>query len=367
MITRLYIKQHERGLLFTNGDFTSMLAPGWFTRLWPWPKRQVTVVNTQDLTLKHDLLPVIAKRLGEHPDLRFVRIRDGERALIWRDGTFAGFRGPGLYAFWVVDRELKVEVVQVADPRCEHAALTQLLNHAEQAQYLQLQEVPSGTVGLLIVNGKLMAELPPSRYAFWRGAGQVEVRSMDLREQLTDISGQEVLSADKVTLRLNAVVTWQVADARKVFATVADPVKALYRDAQLALRALIGGQDLDSLLSAGCAAVVNQLTDELRLRAEGYGVRVISLGLRDLILPGEMRVLLNKVTEARKAAEADFITRREETAAMRAQLNSARLIADNPVLMRLRELEVLEKVADKAKLTVVLGERGLADRVTNLL
>jgi sensor histidine kinase regulating citrate/malate metabolism len=77
--------------------------------------------------------------------------------------------------------------------------------------------------------------------------------------------------------------------------------------------------------------------------------------------------LMNKVTEAKKAAEAALITRREETAAMRSQANTAKILETSPTLMRLRELEVLEKVSQKANLTVVLGEKGLADRVVKLL
>ncbi len=76
---------------------------------------------------------------------------------------------------------------------------------------------------------------------------------------------------------------------------------------------------------------------------------------------------MNRVTEAKKAAEANLIARREETAAMRSQANTAKILHDNPTLMRLRELEVLEKVAAGGKLQVALGERGLADRVVNLL
>lgn len=93
----------------------------------------------------------------------------------------------------------------------------------------------------------------------------------------------------------------------------------------------------------------------------------MNVGIRDIILPGDMRDLMNKVTEARKAAEANFIARREETAAMRSQANTAKVLENNPTLMRLRELEVLEKIAGHAKLNVVLGEKGLADRVVNLL
>ncbi|MGD9724016.1 MAG: hypothetical protein AB7O59_21675 [Pirellulales bacterium] len=80
-----------------------------------------------------------------------------------------------------------------------------------------------------------------------------------------------------------------------------------------------------------------------------------------------MKDLMNKVTEAKKAAEANLIVRRDETAAMRSQANTAKLLADSPTLMRLRELEVLEKVAANSKLNIVLGDNGLTDRVMNVL
>ncbi|HYH44635.1 MAG TPA: SPFH domain-containing protein, partial [Thermoanaerobaculia bacterium] len=113
--------------------------------------------------------------------------------------------------------------------------------------------------------------------------------------------------------------------------------------------------------------VARQLEDSLRSAAAGFRVEVQAVGIRDVILPGEMKEILNRVTEARKAAEATLVTRREETAAIRSQANTARIFESNPTLMRLRELEVLEKVAEKANLSVVLGEGGLADRVVKLL
>jgi regulator of protease activity HflC (stomatin/prohibitin superfamily) len=90
------------------------------------------------------------------------------------------------------------------------------------------------------------------------------------------------------------------------------------------------------------------------------------------ILPGEMKDLMNKVTEAKKAAQANLIVRREETAAMRSQANTTKLLADSPTLMRLRELEVLKKVAANSKLNILLGDvspgkLGLTDRVLNVL
>jgi len=125
-------------------------------------------------------------------------------------------------------------------------------------------------------------------------------------------------------------------------------------------------RELDAFLSDK-EQVARELAGLIRERASAFGLETIAFGIRDIILPGEMKAILNRVTEAKKAAEADLITRREETAAMRSQANTARIFESNKALMRLRELEVLEKVADKAKLSVVLGEGGLADRVVKLL
>jgi len=189
---------------------------------------------------------------------------------------------------------------------------------------------------------------------------------IDLREQVLDVSGQELMTADKVTLRLNAVVAYRVVDAVQALTKVEDFAMALYRESQLALRSVIGTAELDAFLSDK-ETVSRELAAMIHDRAKAFGLEIVSFGIRDLILPGEMKAILNRVTEAKKAAEADLITRREETAAMRSQANTARIFESNPALMRLRELEVLEKVAEKSNLSVVLGEKGLADRVVKLL
>ena len=206
----------------------------------------------------------------------------------------------------------------------------------------------------------------PGEYAFWRGVAASKVAEVDLREQTIDIAGQDIMTADKVTLRMNAAVTYRIVDARQAV-TVSDGwAQSLYREAQLALRAVVGTRDLDTFLTEK-DAVTAAFEEAVRRRAGQLGLEIVSVGVRDIILPGEMKDLMNKVTEAKKAAEANLIVRREETAAMRSQANTAKVLADNPTLMRLRELEVLEKVATSGKLSVVLGEKGLADRVLNLL
>ena len=129
---------------------------------------------------------------------------------------------------------------------------------------------------------------------------------------------------------------------------------------------MVNARELDVFLTDK-DAVAREAEDLVRRRAGDLGLEIVSVGVRDVILPGDMKDLMNKVTEAKKAAEANLIARREETAAMRSQANTAKLLEGNPTLMRLRELEVLEKVAASGKLNVVLGEKGLAERVVNLL
>jgi len=129
---------------------------------------------------------------------------------------------------------------------------------------------------------------------------------------------------------------------------------------------VIGTRELDALLSEK-----DQVTEELdravREKAAELGLTLVSLGLRDLILPGEMRTLMNRVTEAKKAAEANLVTRREETQAMRSPANTERRCESKPTLLKLRELEVVERVAERAMLEVVVTESGLADRLVKMV
>jgi regulator of protease activity HflC (stomatin/prohibitin superfamily) len=147
---------------------------------------------------------------------------------------------------------------------------------------------------------------------------------------------------------------------------VEDYKQSLYRETQLALRAAVGTVEIDALL-ADRDSLVETVRRLLSLRAVEFGLTVVGFGIRDIILPGDMKELFNKVVESKKVAEANLITRREETAAMRSQANSAKLLADNPALMRLKELELLEKVATSSSLNILCGDAGLKDAVMKLI
>ncbi|HET6896920.1 MAG TPA: SPFH domain-containing protein [Vicinamibacteria bacterium] len=365
-VRRFKVREHERGLFFRDRVFERVLGPG---RHWVWDpliKVHVDVVSVRHVWIDHKDLDVIVKSGALGDEARVVDLKDHERAVVWVDGRVEAVVGPGLYALWTVFHDVRVEVFDAREVRFAHADLVAILKARGAALLIEGVTVEAGHAGLFFKDGRHEATLAPGAHAYWKGVAKARVQDVDLREQVVDVAGQEIMTADKVTLRLNAVVTYKVADPLASVTTVEDCRQALYREAQLALRGVIGTRELDALLSDK-DGVASEAASLLAAKALALGLEVTALGIRDLILPGDMKDLMNKVTEAKKAAEAALITRREETAAMRSQANTAKILESSPTLMRLRELEVLEKVSEKANLTVVLGEKGLADRVVKLL
>lgn len=366
MLKTVKIASYEMGLYFRNGEFKRLLGPGRHWLFDPLLKSRIKIVSQRDPWLVHDKLDVLVKSGALKDRAVVLDLKDHQRALVWIDGRFSHVLPPGLYAYWTGFRDVTVEIVDARSVRFTHKDLHVITRSPLAERVLEVLTLEQGHVGVLYVDGDYTETLPPGRHAFWKNVAKVTLVPVDLREAMHDVAGQEIMTADKVTLRLNAVVTYRVTDALKVVSITDDARQALYREAQLALRAVIGARELDSFLTAkdGVAA---ELEEILRPRAGALGFELIAVGIRDVILPGEMKTLLNRVTEAKKAAEANLIVRREETAAIRSQANTAKLLEENPTLMRLRELEILEKVAAGSKLNVVLGEKGLAERVMNLL
>jgi regulator of protease activity HflC (stomatin/prohibitin superfamily) len=363
---RIKIRSYETGLYFRDGEFKGLLGEG---RHWLFDffgKIRVDVANMREAWLAHDKLDMIFKS-GALKDCAVVMdLKDHQRGLVWIEGRFSHLLAPGLYAYWTGQKDVRVEVVDARQVRFEHEDLKVIAATHMAKQLLDICTVDRDRVGVLFIDGRYIDTLRPGLYAFWKGAADARVVELDMRETTIDVSGQEIMTADKVSLRMNALVTYRIADARKAVSSTDDARQALYRETQLALRAIVGVRELDVFLSDK-DVVAQEIEQAVRRRAGELGLSVVSVGIRDVILPGDMKDLMNKVTEAKKAAEANLISRREETAAMRSQANTAKLLADNPTLMRLRELEVLEKIASTGNLNVVLGEKGLAERVVNLL
>ncbi len=206
--------------------------------------------------------------------------------------------------------------------------------------------VENHEAGLLTIEGRLVARLPPGRHAYWTVNRKVEVKRIDLRPQAVEITAQEMLTKDRIALRVTLTAFRRIADPERAVAATNDVDAWLYRLIQFAIREAVAGRTLDEVLSAR-GALDAELRDFVRARLGETGIEVMDLGVKDVILPGEIRELVNKVVEAERTAKANLIRRQEETAATRSLLNTARLMEDNPLLLRLKELESLEKLVEK--------------------
>lgn len=364
MLRTVYIRQHERGLLFKHGDFVRPLVPGRHRVIGL--TSRVEVVDTLKTRFEHPLLDVLVENSELRSGLIVIDLGDTERAIVWKDGRAFQIVGPGRHAYWKTPAAITVEVFSIITVRFDHPKLPAILALPEASKFLDGVQATDHEVVLLFRDGVLIEQLREGLHVFWRGTGNIKWKGLDLREQVADVAGQEIITADKVSLRVNLVVTWVIEDAIKATRTSIDPTQALYREAQLALRAAVGARTLDMLL-ADKEAVGGELRNALAGRAKELGIGVRSVGLRDIVLPGEMKTLLNQVIAAQKEAEAGLIRRREETAQVRSQLNTAKLLSENPQLQRLKELEALKDVLAGTNATFVFGQTDLAEQVRGLV
>lgn len=365
MLKLVKIKSFENGLKFKNGKLVELLQPGWHLIRTLFGE-SIEILNEKDLFVYSSEMDQIINSAILSEKTELIDLKDDQRALVWIDDRFYCMLGRGRNLIWKTIKKVKVEIITVDQLRFEHRQLYQIANVASAGDLLERVSVDESEVCLYFCDGKFIEQLESGFYAYWKDFSRLKFVKISLKEKVLDLSGQEIISADKVSLRLNAVLTYKVKDPLR-FATVSEMVEtAIYRETQLVMRSLIGARKIDELL-AQKDETAKEVLAQLQKKGGETGVEIIGFGIRDLILPGEMREIMNRVVTAQKEAEANQIMRREETAATRSQFNTAKMIENNPTLMRLRELELIEKIAEKSKLQLVIGEKGLSQSLVNLL
>jgi regulator of protease activity HflC (stomatin/prohibitin superfamily) len=331
----IQLERHNvRDLVFSGewADYIANSRPELAARLF-------TVVETSDVQVAVVCL-----------DARVARvIGPSSRVLFWK--------GPVNVTFELFDARVNPEV-----PASQLHALARL-GRESSVTFAAIEE---GKRGLLYLDGRLVRELGPGNYGFWNAVATPRVEVLEMRRQTVEVSGQEILTSDKVTVRVNISAAYEIVNVTNARAGVKDVAEYLYRTLQIAVRQSLGKRTLEQVL-AEKTDIDEAVSAEVRREMEGYGVRVSVIALKDIILPGDIRDILNQVVAAEKQAQANLIRRREETAATRSLLNTAKLMEDNPLLVRLKELETLEKIADKVeKITVVGGMNALLERTVTL-
>jgi len=307
-----------------------------------------------------------------------IVVKDDERAFLFRDGRFERLLGPGRFIAFDYGRRLTAETAMVSldgEPkhlvvpnttrafwktltkvdveRIDAAAEVRVakrhldkLDPARSASLVVHAQVEAHEAGLLFIDGKLVERLPAGRHAFWAVGRTVKVAKVDTRPTPLEVTAQEILTKDRVGIRVTLTAFTRVVDPEKAALAAGDIANTLYRLVQFAIREAVATRTLDEILAAR-DTIDREVREFVGARAGGLGVEIGEIGVKDVILPGDVRELLNMVVEAERTAKANLIRRQEETAATRSLLNTARLMEDNPLLLRLKELEALEKLVEK--------------------
>ncbi len=205
---------------------------------------------------------------------------------------------------------------------------------------------------LLFRYGKLVKSLDAGRHRLF-GHGYSVLR-FDKRLKELVVQGQEMLTADKVSVKLTAIANYRLIDAYKLHQATAQGEHSLYSGIQMALRKVVGGVAIDDLIE-GKAELSAPLLDQVRPVADLLGLELVSVDIRDLILAGELKRAYAAVVQSRKEALAALEKARGEAAKLRTLANAARLFENHPQLLQMRYLDTLDSATGGLGNTVVFA------------
>lgn len=369
-LKKIIIGDGERGFVYRNRRLESVLRPGVSYRFVGFDRLEVSIHPVAVLEYTNKDMPAVIEALGSRLDEVFVLADIGvaEVGLLYVDGKLEDVLPPGVRKlYWQTSRALRLERLPLgADLEVPEAVAKRLRQLGALGRYALTADVPAESAGLLFIDGRFVRQLVPGTYAFWNFQKNVNVDVIEQRLQSVEVAGQELLTRDKVSLRVNLAASFRVVDPVAARLRVVKVGEFLYRELQYGLRMAVASRTLDELL-ADKTALDTEIDAHVRTKVGGYGIAMVSVGVKDVILPGEMKTILNAVVQAEKAAQANLIRRREESNATRSLLNTAKLIDESPTLLRLKELEALEKVTEKIdKLTVFGGLDGVLKQLVTL-
>lgn len=352
-MSQIVIAENQRGLLVRDGRLVRVLGPGRHNFWLSGWRYEIDIVSAHGACMSAfvDGIEKLHPALAEE-NFEIVRPGEGEIAIVRLDGKPSLIvRGGDVARVWKVIDAVAVETIDVeAQPRLDKRQLT-AFSGAQVFGPMGLHPiaevaVPEAHGAIVLFDGEIAETVGPGRYGYWQVGRRVSSRMLDTRPTPQEVTAQEILTRDRISIRVTLTSFVKVTDVEKAALATPDYAAHVYKLVQFAVREAVAGRTLDELLQDR-AKVDGEIVEHVRRELGDIGVSVTELGIKDVILPGEMRELINKVVEAEKLAQANIVRRREETAATRSLLNTAKLMEDNPTLLRLKELEALERVTEK--------------------
>ncbi len=357
------ITAYQVGLVFKNGVYKRMLQEG---NYWMWFNETVMIYDVTKQFNTVVELNILLQDAELANALQVIEVGDNEIVLQYKDGLFKQVLTAGRYAFWknTVNNyafiKADISKIDITEDISRAVLQNKLL-----APYVRTYTVEHYEKAVLFIDGKYAQTLPSGIYNWWKNNITIVVGKADTRMQQIEINGQEILTKDKAALRINGYAQYKVVDIEKALLQNKEYERQLYVAFQLALREYIGALGFDELLEKK-DSIVPFILEAVKNTANDLGVTVNGFGIRDIILPGDVKDIMNKVLVAEKTAQANSIMRREETASTRSLLNSAKLMEDNTMLWKLKEMEYVEKIADKIGEISVSGNGTLIEQLKQI-
>jgi hypothetical protein len=247
---------------------------------------------------------------------------------------------------WKDTSQLKAKLYDLSDSNDIKTLSLQEIEQLKKVGAIKVISVQPFYEALLFKDNQLETVLTAGEYNLFSNTTKNVVVSYDKRPQTIEILGQEILTKDKAQIRINFMVNYRIIDLLKAYQSNKDFEKMIYQTIQLGLREFIGNLTLDELMTDK-NSVTDYILNKHLNQFEIIGLQLVDAGMKDIILPGEIREIMNRVLVAEKTAQANSIMRREETASTRSLLNTAKLMEENATLWKLKEMEYIEKIADK--------------------
>ncbi|MEE0264238.1 MAG: slipin family protein [Acutalibacteraceae bacterium] len=360
---KIIINENQRGLLFKNGKYIKMLTAGkYFIN----GSKEIEVLNTEHAisSVKCGLDTLLSdKELAK--SVSVVEVADQQLALHFVNGKFVSVLRHGKYAFWAMADKHDYQLVDISTPEVSDDVPEYIFSKILSAYYSKV-EVSEYQKALLYFNQKFVKILDAGTYYFWKSSVKVDIKYVDTRLKQMNITGQEILTQDKVSLRINFVCTYRVTDYVKIHTEIDDFAEQMHVAAQLALRDYVGKYKLDEILE-NKAEMSEFVFERLKAKEKELFIEITDAGVKDIILPGEIREIMNTVLVAEKRAQANVITRREEVASTRSLLNTAKLMDENKTLYKLKELEYIERICENVGNINLNGNTDVLSQLTGIL
>lgn len=359
---RVRIHAGTVGLVFKNGNYARVITAG---KHW---------INFREQVLKYDLsqafsapkaLEILLKDEALANLLHVVDVKDNEIVLLYENNNFKCVLKAGRYTFWNDLINYKFVTVDLSKIDITEDVSKAVFSNMQLRQYIRTFEVAAFEKAIMIVDDVFVKTLEHGTYHFWKNEQTIKISKADMRQLQLEVAGQELLTKDKATVRINFYAQYKVTNVETALMHSKDYEKQLYITLQLALRAFVGAYTLDELLEQK-ETIAKAVLEDVKTQVNKLGVNVLHAGIRDVILPGDMKEIMNQVLIAHKKAQANVVTRREETASTRSLLNTAKLMEDNSMLFKLKEMEYVEKIADKIGEITVAGNGNVIEQLKDI-